>query len=56
MLIKLFGTESKTWDGSGFVKYKEIVFTKEDAKKYLYSIDNRRRIIKWDDIKVRIFV
>lgn len=48
--------KEEQWDGSGFVKYKEIVFTKEEAKKYLYSIDNRRRIIKWDDIKIRIFV
>ena len=41
----------------GYTLTKEFpVFTKEDAKKYLYSIDNRRRIIKWDDIKVRIFV
>ena len=43
-----------------FISFKDIeaedfAFTKEDAKEYLYAIDNRRRIHRWVDINVRIY-
>lgn len=38
------------------VKLRKLTFTREDAKRYLYSIDHRRRVITWEDTKVNIFV
>ena len=40
---------------NGAVLLREMTFTKEDAKEYLYAIDNRRRIHRWVDINVRIY-
>jgi len=40
---------------NGDVLLREMTFTKEDAKEYLYAIDNRRRIHRWVDINVRIY-
>ena len=40
---------------NGDVLLREMTFTKEDAKEYLYAIDNRRRIHRWADINVKIY-
>ena len=40
---------------NGDMLLREMTFTKEDAKEYLYAIDNRRRIHRWVDINVRIY-
>ena len=40
---------------NGNMLLREMTFTKEDAKEYLYAIDNRRRIHRWVDINVRIY-
>ena len=37
-------------------KVAEYTFTKEDAKKYLYSFSPQRRVLKWSDIKVTVFI
>ena len=41
---------------NGNMLLREMTFTKEDAKEYLYAIDNRRRIHRWVDIKVRVLM
>ena len=40
---------------NGNMLLREMTFTKEDAKEYLYAIDNRRRIHRWVDINVSIY-
>ena len=40
---------------NGNMLLREMTFTKEDAKEYLYAIDNRRRIHRWADINVKIY-
>ena len=40
---------------NGHMLLREMIFTKEDAKEYLYAIDNRRRIHRWVDINARIY-
>ena len=37
-------------------KVAEYTFTKEDAKKYLYSFSHQRRVLKWSDIKATVFI
>ena len=37
-------------------KVAEYTFTKEDAKKYLYSFSPQRRVLKWSDIKATVFI
>ena len=37
-------------------KVAEYTFTKEDAKKYLYSFSPQRRVLKWSDIKATIYI
>ena len=37
-------------------KVDEFTFTKEDAKKYLYSFSPQRRVLKWSDIKATVFI
>ena len=37
-------------------KIAEYSFTKEDAKKYLYSYSHQRRVLKWFDIKAAVFI
>ena len=37
-------------------KIAEYSFTKEDAKKYLYSYSRQRRVLKWFDIKAAVFI
>ena len=41
---------------SGYLKVYEMGFSRDDAIDYLYSIDNRRRIQGWRDIKVNIYI
>lgn len=50
------GDTVMTEDECTHVKLRKLTFTREDAKRYLYSIDHRRRVITWEDIKVNIFV
>ena len=37
-------------------KVAEYTFTKEDAKKYLYSFSPQRRVLKWRDIKATVYI
>lgn len=37
-------------------KVAEYTFTKEDAKKYLYSFSPQRRVLKWSDIKATVYI
>ena len=37
-------------------KVAEYTFTREDAKKYLYSFSPQRRVLKWSDIKATVFI
>lgn len=37
-------------------KVAEYTFTKEDAKKYLYSFSPQRRVLKWSDIVATVYI
>lgn len=51
------GAEDDGYESAnGNMLLREMTFTKEDAKEYLYAIDNRRRIHRWVDIKDRVLM
>ena len=50
-----FGPDNRSAEAES-QKVAEYTFTKEDAKKYLYSFSPQRRVLKWSDIKVTVFI
>ena len=44
------------WDLSVYRKFGTFTVTTEDAKEYLYSFSTRRRVYKFQDIKVNLYI
>ena len=43
-------------DLSVYRKFASLTVTAEDAKEYLYSFSTRRRVYKFQDIKVNLYI
>ena len=39
-----------------YQKFGTVTVTTEDAKEYLYSFSTRRRVYKFQDIKVNLYI
>ena len=41
---------------SDYLLFATFLVTSEDAKAYLYSMSNKRRVHKWKDIRVNLYI
>ena len=41
---------------SDYLLFASFLVTCEDAKAYLYSMSNKRRVHKWKDIRVNLYI
>lgn len=41
---------------SSFVRVYQKIFTKDDAKAYLYAESTKHRILQWQDIELNILI
>ena len=39
-----------------FLRIATIIVTKEDAKRYLYSSSPSRRVHRWKDLRVNLYI
>ena len=39
-----------------YLLFATFLVTSEDAKAYLYSMSNKRRVHKWEDIRVNLYI
>lgn len=49
------GTDGE-FDPEDHIKIGSFTLTLNDAKKYLYSFSTRRRVYKWKDLNVSVWV
>ena len=41
---------------SDYLLFATFLVTSEDAKAYLYSFSTKRRVYKWNDIRVNLYI